>query len=462
MTSTKSSLYPSGAVFTVDLEANDLPKTKAVHAGRVDRPPNDPSFDVAVIEFEDDGTYIDQSQVMAAAACIEQARRSNENGALVIIFIHGWHHGASWDIENDEGDAHFRNFRQILTSFALREAERYTGGPAGRRVVGVFFGWNGDPLASWLHNTSWLTHLSFWNRYRTARKVGSGRQIREAVSTIVASTKRPIERHCHSDGQRAESPLILIGHSMGALMLQSAFLSLLRAKSQPLVQERSSQLMDCVEIRRGDEVVSFPDILLAINSAAHSRIAKNIIATLRNQRITKTLTAVDIRYSPPLFISFTSTADCDTKRIWRWAQLGRFWRKTDGHDQSLFTHAFRTNGLCVSCPRREMLDFGQNWHCLRPPIPLQSPTPSFSIDLPVRERTGRQDVPDFVRYELATLRNDHERPHLAWIFQVPREVVANHNDIFNSRCRELIIGLIQISGAVMNLAEDRRRNFEDF
>jgi hypothetical protein len=116
----------------------------------------------------------------------------------------------------------------------------------------------------------------------------------------------------------------------------------------------------------------------------------------------------------------------------------------------------------VSCPRREMLDFGQNWHCLRPPIPLQSPTPSFSIDLPVRERTGRQDVPDFVRYELATLRNDHERPHLAWIFQVPREVVANHNDIFNSRCRELIIGLIQISGAVMNLAEDRRRNFGDF
>lgn len=461
MASSKSTLYPSGAVFTLDIKPGNLPKIKAVHAGRVDRLPNDPSFDLAVIEFKDDGTYIDECQVKAAAACIEQARKSNANGALVILFIHGWHHGAIWDRDKDEGDTHFQGFRSILASFALREAERYTGGVgAGRRVVGVFFGWHGDPVASRLPHTSWLRHLSFRNRYQTARKIGNGKYIREAIFTIVASTKEPIEPHLPSFGQRPESPLILIGHSMGALMLESTFLSLLRARSHPIIRERPSETLNCVEIRRGQEPVSFPDVLIAVNSAAHSKIARNIIATLRKQRMTKTVAAADIRYSPPLLISFTSMADSDTKILWRWAQLWRFWRKTDGHDPSLFTHTFLTDKVRVSCPQRGMLDLGQNWHCLHSPRPSQSPTPTFFIDLPVCERTGLTDFPEFVRYTLAP-RDGSEQARLAWIFQVPPEVVAHHNDIFNSLCRELIIGLIQISGAVVSLAQDRRDNFED-
>jgi hypothetical protein len=47
-----------------------------------------------------------------------------------------------------------------------------------------------------------------------------------------------------------------------------------------------------------------------------------------------------------------------------------------------------------------------------------------------------------------------------WIFQVPPEVIKDHNDIFNSKARSLILALIQISGAVASLAEDWAHSFE--
>jgi hypothetical protein len=445
----KSTLYPSGSVFNVDV-------LKGVRPGREDRAPNDQSFDLAVIEFNDDGTFVDSSQVAAAAGCVSEARRSNGNGAVVVLFIHGWHHGAAWNVARDD-DTHFLAFRDVLMGLALREAERYAPGPLGRRVVGVYLGWNGDPASSWMRDTRWLTHLSFWDRYRTAKKIGDGEAIRDTIRILVARTKDPVEL---SPGQlEPESPLILVGHSMGALMLESAFLRLLEDEGDPLVRRQTGQQPGPVEIRRGVELVSFPDLLLALNSAADSDIAKGIRAALEQQKLTKTAAADDIRYSPPLFISVTSTADSDTGSIWRWAQFPRVWRTTDGHDSSLLTHTFETGQARVACEPRGFVDHGQNWHCLRPPIPPNKPTPEFAIDLPVRDRQGLEDRPDHNRYRLAPL-DDGAEAQLVWIFQSPPEIIADHNDIFNSRSSSLILGLIQISGAVMSLAADWKQTFE--
>jgi hypothetical protein len=203
-------------------------------------------------------------------------------------------------------------------------------------------------------------------------------------------------------------------------------------------------------------------VLLAVNSAADSRIAKDINSTLEKQGLTKTLAADNIRYSPPLLISLTSQKDWATKIAWRIAQFPRFWRRTDGHDSSLFTHTFSMAEKKIPCPPKpgSFVDFGQNWHCLRAPKPPHKATPRIAIDLPTRERKGRADEPDHARYQLAPLR-DAESPYLTWVFQVPREIVPNHNDIFNSFSSTLIMALIQISGAVMSLAEDVRRNFEE-
>jgi hypothetical protein len=93
------------------------------------------------------------------------------------------------------------------------------------------------------------------------------------------------------------------------------------------------------------------------------------------------------------------------------------------------------------------------------PVPAQAPTPNFFIDLPKSKRKDLADQPEHARNKLAPLAG-FDTPHLAWVFQVPLGISKDHNDIFNYRARLLIMALIQISGAVMSLAEDFEQNFE--
>lgn len=455
------SSYQDGSVFTIKSVSAVPERRHEVLEGRSDFKPNHPSFDLAVIQFEDDGRYLDSQQIDAADDCIRQARESNPNGALVVVFIHGWHHGAQWArtpstlASQADGDSHFHAFRLVLESLALREVERYAPGGSGRRVVGIYVAWNGDPKDSWISHTP-LTFLSFLNRYGVAEKIGSSSQFREAMRRIITSTKDPISV------PRPESPLVMIGHSMGALMLQSGLLALLEDEQKPLMRQQPSDQADPVEIRAGTNVLSFPDLYLSLNSAADSDIARRTIDVLKKQNIAKTAKASGISYSPPLLVSVTSTADIATGLYW---PIGKgLSRRTDGHDDSLRTHHFMLNAPQSKCdPNPNVFkDFGQNWHCLRRPEPPAAATPVIPIDLPARERNGLEDraVPHD-RYTIAP-RGDMGSAHLMWVFRVPPSLIKDHNDIFNSRARSLILGLIQISGAVASLAEDWEDSFERY
>ncbi|MGE3802333.1 MAG: hypothetical protein AB7H80_15060, partial [Candidatus Kapaibacterium sp.] len=81
-----------------------------------------------------------------------------------------------------------------------------------------------------------------------------------------------------------------------------------------------------------------------------------------------------------------------------------------------------------------------------------------AVDLPAQKRTEHSAY-QHERYELRPL-GDGMSEHLAWIFQVPKDVINDHNDIFNFKSMLLVLALIQISGATMSLAEDWSRNFE--
>jgi hypothetical protein len=462
--------YAAGSVFTIDLVLGTKERRHAVEAPTSDVEPNKASFDLAVVQFKDDGTYLNPSQIDAAEDCIRKARTSkpNSNGAMVIVFIHGWHHGAHWKrtasttASDPDGDDHFHSFRLILESLALREAERYSAGgkPAGRRVVGVYIGWNGDPEGSWISGLPIIRHGTFWNRYRVAERIGGHAQFRESIRRVVNSTKEPVTVPTDQPPTlRPESPLVLIGHSMGALMLQSAYAALLEDQQQPLQRQRLQPAPATVAIRSGDTLVSFPDLVLSLNSAADSAIAKRIIRALEQRSMKKDAAAGEIRYSPPLLISVTSTADSDTRDTWARAKPGR---KTDGNDSSLFTHSFVLGASVVTCKPGETVDMGQNWHCLRRPQPPSIETPDIPIDLPTRERNGRDDVAvPHARYVI-TATGDKKQPHLMWAFQVPPELIKDHNDIFNSRARSLVLGLIQVSGAVASIAENWEKSFEPY
>src|SRR5439155_11564055 len=195
----KSLLYPSGSVFTNRHGGADVTQgwVDNVSVGWTDEDPSQAVFNVAVIEFGDDGSCVDEAQSQAATQCISEARASarNPNGALVLVFIHGWHHNAEWNTKTDGGDRHFHGFREVLKALTLREAERYlsSGSYGGRRVIGIYIGWSGDPPDSRLKRIPVLTDLSFYERMRTAGEIGSAPPIEKAIQEIVLATKRPLD-----------------------------------------------------------------------------------------------------------------------------------------------------------------------------------------------------------------------------------------------------------------------------
>lgn len=443
----ESNLYPNGSVFTVDIFGD---KKRQPRIPAASRDPNHASYDVAVLEFKDDGTYADRSQIKVAVEWIDSIRQYNSNGAIVVLFIHGWHHSSIWNSPTD-GDSHFQSFRLLLASLALREAERsWPNGAGGRRVMGIYVGWNGDPRYSILKMIPGLTNLTFWGRYDTAERIGAGEDLRNAIQAITSRTKASIPYG--GPGQ-----LILIGHSMGGLMLESALLALIKVANGDMLQSLPEEPANPISIRIGADRVIFPDAVITLNSAADSQIARRIKSTLAKRNVSKQASGVGVKYNPPLAIAVTSTADEATGVWWPRAKPGR---STVGHDATLFTHTLTSDTTTASYkPRLDMLDFGQNYHLLRYPEPSFSATPTMVVDLPVRERKGINDWPEHRRYRLKP-KGENYQPELFWNFQVSPELISDHNDIFNSRSGSMILALIQMSGAVASLAQDWDDGFE--
>lgn len=402
------------------------------------RGPRDQSFDLAVIEMDDDGRLEARAQVERASEWIT-ARRQLE-GVIVVVFVHGWHHGARWE------DAHLTAFRRVLRALAIREMER----PDSRRVIGVYLAWHGDPPGYWFRDTAALTHLSFYNRYKTAERISQSDDLYETLRTIIARTKESL-------AGPVPGQLVLVGHSMGGLIVESGLRRLI--EGHDLLKAAPAAGPSPVTTHIADRPVVFPDAVLSLNSAADSRICRAIDDLLSAMNVSKSAASPTVSYAPPLLISATSTADRATGLAWR---VTHPWNRTTGHDQSLLTHDFRgEEGTLEAKPYPGAPDFGQNFHVLRPPDPDHSKTPRMRVDLPVRDRTGRNDRPPHRRYRLDP-RGPVDQARRIWNFQLPPELVKDHNDIFNSRASSLLLALMQISGTVGSLAPDWERSFEPY
>jgi hypothetical protein len=469
--------YERGSVFTVPriLLGGGMPYS------------NDESFDVAVIRLKDDGSFMKPDELKAAANVITNARQANVNGVVVVVFIHGWHHNAAWDTTTNSGDQHFSEFRRVLMTLTLREAERKNNDKQSitRRVIGVYIGWNGEPAKGLLRHIPLLKNLTFWNRLSTAEKISESMPIQEALREIVYRTKKtenPWNIHTQKSQTGRDSPLIFLGHSMGALILERAFLKVLQNSADDVLLEHDPGQARPVKVTRGDKPVVFPDLLLLVNSAAGSDTAIILIKKLEDLKIKKEVKSGSIKFSSPLVVSMTSPCDVVTRIIWRlgnWQLAIPPWRKTEGHDRSLFTHEFANDRQEVKCvaKRGKNLDdwsFGQAWHCLRFPEPENSNRPAFRIDLPKGFPLDEMNTSkrQHVRYVLRPLaqpgrsnvpessgKDEYVCPF--WIFQIPPDISASHSDLFNYRSSLLILALMQICGEVMSLANTWEEVFQE-
>ena len=126
------------------------------------------------IEFDDQGQMHDPSQM---AALMHQLRRISLHGdVILLVFVHGWKHNASYEDPNEgfKEDDNIKEFRDVLLGVSRMESalhsslsKRYDVKP--RKIAGVYVGWRGASITAPV-----LKQLTFWDRKNTAHKVGEG------------------------------------------------------------------------------------------------------------------------------------------------------------------------------------------------------------------------------------------------------------------------------------------------
>jgi len=171
-------------------------------------------FTIGVIELSDDGHVKNIRQrdevfrELKRVARGGNAASSSSPGAVVVTFVHGWHHRAKVCDEN------LSCFRRVMQGLVTRKNDRANKGP----VFGIYIGWRGESA----HH---LTGLTFYNRKATAQHVGSlgGRDLLLQLGQIQRDLDHEVREA--SGGDRYVN-MVTVGHSFGGALVYSAMESL--------------------------------------------------------------------------------------------------------------------------------------------------------------------------------------------------------------------------------------------
>jgi hypothetical protein len=197
--------HETGTVRVNGEEIKRVPLAASREAGRVDLPAaecNAPGRSLFFVEADDKGEPLRPAQIDGVFTAIDGSVAGA--GALVVVFVHGWHHSAA------PGDAYVCRFSDVLASVEQMErgAAALTGRPP-RHVLGIYVGWAGSLYPNALANSV----TTFWNRLAAADHLGgSNGVLRRLLAGL--SERLAVARA----GARADrrSSLLLVGHSMGA------------------------------------------------------------------------------------------------------------------------------------------------------------------------------------------------------------------------------------------------------
>ena len=152
------------------------------------RGPADGRYKLAFIEFGDQGSALDNSQIKAALGIIHQAERP-----VLFVYIHGW--------QNDAVSGDVCNFEHFLDTIS-----KFPDG-TGRKVdvIGVYIAWRGRDLTF-----PGLNLLTFYSRKAVAAEIASQVSCLATLNELALATRDPSKKlhRC-----------VLIGHSFGGLLL---------------------------------------------------------------------------------------------------------------------------------------------------------------------------------------------------------------------------------------------------
>lgn len=252
------------------------------------------------------------------------SRLKNGERVLLLVYVHGWKHGAAHD------DRDVRRFREMLAEAAAldqessqSEASRPIASTAQTRtVIGIYVGWRG---AGGLSPSNPLINLTFWTRKNAALHVSEG-----AARELFARIRALRERWNAGDMDRPKLRTMVIGHSFGGWVVFSALSpSLLELFAQPVDDDPCSDPTKGRDAWRRARLKSAADMVILVNPAFEATRYKPIHDLA--QRAGKKLAECKLgAYQPPALLIVTSSADAATGTAFK---IGRFFN-------TLFQHPF--------------------------------------------------------------------------------------------------------------------------
>lgn len=218
-------------------------------------------WQLAFVEFKDNGSPWDPLQTDRALELIEKAKADNGGAAVVLLYIHGWKNNANDAQPPERKDV--EKFKTALDAVAVQVSHETTGDRVPP-LVGIYIGWRGGTV-----NVEPVKTLTYWSRRATARHVGR-KGIFDTIERVVKTAKP-------SNDDRTR--LILVGHSFGARVLENAVDGLddTNKREGPMLAWHTSMGAAPGGSRRPPPV----DLVVFVNAATQSSISGKTIARLR-------------------------------------------------------------------------------------------------------------------------------------------------------------------------------------
>lgn len=355
-------------------------------------------FELAFVEFGEQGSYQDPTQLQNAVDLIKRTPRP-----LVITYVHGWHHGA--------GSADVGKFSDWLAEISRTQLIR----DSGFHLIGVYLGWRGEATT-----VPVVRYLTFFSRKAAAERLASNFDCFDAIAAVSQAAR---ESH-RADGQYT----VLIGHSFGGLVVERAVAHAINAEMHGhAAADRSLPA----------------DLILTVNPASDSVLSRQMIAALYSRHTEK---------SRPFLVSFTSTADAATGTAFPLStslaattkvfnEVGvpgeekrenerRFYTATPGHNEMLINHETVKLPQTIQAPGG--LDALQTnlSHNLAAEV-FTTDGPNGTLELWHIKRTGNVDVP-------------------YWDVKVDPSIIKDHGDIWNPKAKAMMAAVFRMTNPLMN------------
>jgi hypothetical protein len=323
----------------------------AANAIQQNAPGRDNEFELAFVEFNDQGQLRDRKQMQAVLD--HYYKIASDNDVVLMVFAHGWHHSASL------GDDNIRQFRKLLSKVSRIESAGKNSKGKARKVLGLYIGWRGDSIT-----VPVLDEATFWDRKSTAQEIGL-QGVTEVLLKLeeIVNVKAGMEE---GDPKPLNSRLVVIGHSFGGALI---FTALQQVLADRFVNSKKGKIFS------GD-ANGFGDLVLLVNPAFEalrfstlydisqhecrgyfkSQLPKLVILTSESDYATKLAFPVG-RFFSTLFESHTtlSRQQCTQQGAKELlVDEGEADRKTVGHFKPYLTHHLVP---AQSGPRSRSVDF---------------------------------------------------------------------------------------------------------